>query len=335
MPQHQLFQKIFNSNLNAEGAEELISQVKNDYPFFAVANYFLLKKTEPHSPVYENIASTTALHFASPFHLNQLLSAKEDALYAVPGNFKTADDEPIIEENSASFVQTEYPVKEEAVTDLIHPEETVTDEPAASFVQGEEMIIEQPAAPVVENEISTNEPEENSTEDEFPESEAVENAETHENTIQAVSHELPLAEDQTAVAENINEPVAKDENVKEELLFEPLYTTDYFASQGIKLSEAVLPADKLGKQLKSFTDWLKTMKKTHENRLPEGSEQMDKTVQALAEKSNKEDDILTEAMAEAYQQQGKTLKAIEIYSKLSLLNPAKSAFFAAKIDQLK
>ena len=122
---------------------------------------------------------------------------------------------------------------------------------------------------------------------------------------------------------------------KEELLFEPLHTSDYFASQGIKLSEEVQPSDKLGKQLKSFTDWLKTMKKVHTGNLPEGNAQIDIAVQSLAEKSNKEQEILTESMADVYLQQGKQKKALEIYKKLSLLNPAKSAYFAAKIELLK
>jgi hypothetical protein len=40
-------------------------------------------------------------------------------------------------------------------------------------------------------------------------------------------------------------------------------------------------------------------------------------------------------MAEVYLQQGKPKKAIEIYQKLSLLNPSKSAYFAAKLEILK
>lgn len=122
---------------------------------------------------------------------------------------------------------------------------------------------------------------------------------------------------------------------KEEMLFEPLFATDYFASQGIKLSEEVQPADKLGKQLKSFTDWLKSMKKIHDQKLPPGSEQIDLAVQTLAEKSNLEENIITESMAEAYLQQNKPKKAIEILEKLSLLDPAKNAYFAAKIEQLR
>ncbi len=129
--------------------------------------------------------------------------------------------------------------------------------------------------------------------------------------------------------------VAKDAKPeKEEMLFEPLFASDYFASQGIKLSEEIQTGDKLGKQLKSFTEWLKSMKKVHEKDSNAVTEKMDVAVQTLAEKSNQEADILTESMAEAFLQQGKTGKALMTLEKLSLLNPAKSAYFAAKIEQI-
>jgi len=135
----------------------------------------------------------------------------------------------------------------------------------------------------------------------------------------------------------------------EALSFEPAHLVDYFASQGIKLSDEAAPTDKLGKQLKSFTEWLKTMKKLPGQAAglqgPEGSqpaadtekpaEQTDLTVQALAEKSNQEEEVVTEAMAEVLASQGKRGKAVELYQKLSLMNPSKSAYFAAKIEQLK
>ena len=119
------------------------------------------------------------------------------------------------------------------------------------------------------------------------------------------------------------------------ILFEPLHASDYFASQGIKLSEDAMANDKLGKQLKSFTAWLKTMKKVHPDKLPAVTAVTETAVQTQAEKSNIEEEIVTEPMAEAYIQQNKYVKAIEIYSKLSLINPAKKAYFAAKIDSLK
>ncbi len=125
------------------------------------------------------------------------------------------------------------------------------------------------------------------------------------------------------------------ESTGAEMLFEPLFATDYFASQGIKLSEEVKPDDKLGKQLKSFTDWLKTMKKVHEQKLAAGNDQLDATVQHIAEISNQEAEVITESMAEVYLSQGKPGKARGIYDKLSLLNPEKRAYFAAKSDKIK
>jgi hypothetical protein len=130
---------------------------------------------------------------------------------------------------------------------------------------------------------------------------------------------------------NFNTPPPTDET----LSFEPLHTTDYFASQGIRLSGDIRPNDKLGKQLKSFTEWLKTMKKIHTEQLADTVNQTDISIQKLAERSNAEDEVVTEAMADVLVQQGKASKAAEVYKKLSLLNPSKSAYFAAKIDQLK
>ena len=128
----------------------------------------------------------------------------------------------------------------------------------------------------------------------------------------------------------------KEDPAKTELLFEPFHTVDYFASQGIRFKEEEKPTDKFGQQLKSFTDWLKTMK-----RLPVSEISMavhtpeDQKVEILAEHSIQDREVLTEAMAEVWEKQGDTGKAIEVYSKLSLLDPSKSLYFAAKIDGLK
>ena len=117
--------------------------------------------------------------------------------------------------------------------------------------------------------------------------------------------------------------------------FEPLHTVDYFASQGIRVTDEPVSTDKLGKQLKSFTEWLKSMKKVHAERLEEGNDLSDKKIQTIAEVSNSSEEVVTEAMAEVLSMQGKIEKAIDTYEKLSLINPAKSAYFAAKIVSLK
>ena len=117
--------------------------------------------------------------------------------------------------------------------------------------------------------------------------------------------------------------------------FEPLHTIDYFASQGIKIKEDALTNDKLGQQVKSFTAWLKSMKKLHPGKLPEQNEVIERIIQSSAEESNADAEVLTEAMAEVLIKQNKVEKAVEMYEKLSLINPSKSTYFAAKIDILK
>ncbi len=115
----------------------------------------------------------------------------------------------------------------------------------------------------------------------------------------------------------------------------PHHRIDYFESQGIKLEEDK-PVDKLGTQLKKFTDWLKQMKRINPNAVELKADAAgEQEVQNIAEHSNEPEEIITETMAEVLVKQGKPEQAIEIYEKLSFNNPSKSVYFAAKIEELK
>jgi hypothetical protein len=119
------------------------------------------------------------------------------------------------------------------------------------------------------------------------------------------------------------------------LTFEPFHTVDYFASQGIKLSADVAPTDTFGKQVKSFTDWLKTMKRLPASAVPKSIDAVaEQKVENLADHSVQEAEIVTESMAEVWLKQGNRQKAADVYRKLSLLNPSKRAYFADKIQNL-
>jgi len=133
---------------------------------------------------------------------------------------------------------------------------------------------------------------------------------------------------------NFKKPV--EENAKLDFEMEPYYTIDYFASQGIKADLTQFPQDKLTKQLLKFTDWLKQMKTVSPNPQDLGTDpELEKAIQGIAQTSNEAKEIATETMAEVFVKQGKIDKAVQLYIKLSFLDPEKSSYFAAKIQQLK
>jgi hypothetical protein len=111
---------------------------------------------------------------------------------------------------------------------------------------------------------------------------------------------------------------------------------DYFASQGIKLVIEENPVDPFAKQLKSFTDWLKVMKKLPKQAISEKSDEKEEDrIRHYAAHSIDDREILTESMAEVLAKQGMYENAIALFQKLSLIYPPKSAYFASRIEQIK
>jgi hypothetical protein len=129
-------------------------------------------------------------------------------------------------------------------------------------------------------------------------------------------------------------PETIDKTAEGQLLeFDPYHTVDYFASQGIKFND-IEDKDELGLRVKSFTAWLKTMKKLQPTAL-NASENNTTGVENTEEPFPKAELIVTEAMAEVYLKQGMAEKAIDIYTKLSLQNPSNSHIFANRILDIK
>ncbi len=142
-------------------------------------------------------------------------------------------------------------------------------------------------------------------------------------------------------ATNISQSLAvvsklfKEENTEDalELPIEIYHTVDYFASQGIKLVLEPRADDKFGQQLKTFTNWLKQMKKLPATKMSE--KEHDSVVENIASSSLEDGEVLTESMAEVLMKQGRESQAIEVWQKLSLLYPEKSHYFAALIEKTK
>jgi hypothetical protein len=173
---------------------------------------------------------------------------------------------------------------------------------------------------------------------ELPETEFIDEEETAWENSPIESEEENIAE-QPLISAPIEETVAFSHDqpnieLNAPIPIEPYHTVDYFASQGIKtrLDDA---QDELGRKVKTFTAWLKTMKRLQPaaeiNEIEESDEEIDNGL----DQPIMQEIIATEAMAEVYLKQGLAQKAIEVYAKLSLQNPANSHIFAAKIIQIK
>jgi hypothetical protein len=359
-----IFESIFKRELTDNGRPEFLEELAAAHPYFTPAQFFLLAGTPRHSPAYEELALRTSVLFNNPHWLQFLLLEMEtgpaDAEHAIPESAgwvavenegahqqesprlqpEIKGDNPAGNGSAGTGNEQDIPVEERSVPAAVGGEsavETREDEviPGQNHIDGiiaeRDMETLPPSAPDLSSPTDQAEP-------------AQSDPPSSEDGQQAT--QVPLLNDETAAEEEVvnEEPVEplnfrlnidSPDTKEQEITFEPLHASDYFASQGIKLSGEIKPADKLGKQLKSFTEWLKTMKKVHPDQLPPLTGQADMSIQQLAERSNKEAAVVTEAMADVLLQQGKTDKAREVYRKLSLLNPSKSAYFAAKIDQLK
>jgi hypothetical protein len=273
-----------------------LKQLVNEYPYFAPAKFLLAKKMkEKNAFLYEEYIQRAAIYFQNPAWLEHMLQDR------------SANDHT----EQALISNTEKIESFKTETEAEIPLTTPTDT--------------EPSAPVVpkEAEIERQEVPGNFINDQDPVNDDV--------------TELTEGEEQSEIGMQL--PAFKFEPIdpaKPGLTFEPYHTVDYFASQGIKAREEEKTKDQFSRQLKSFTEWIRVMKKLPASEIAASvSPTEEKKVEKMAEVSIHDREVVTEAMAEVWEKQGNTHKALETYQKLSLLNPAKSAYFAAKIDHLK
>lgn len=294
---------LFAKNSFDEVTEEQLLDYTHAYPYTGIGHFLLAKRKKDKGEPYQAAAAKASLYFNNPLWLHFLLESYPEV--------QEVQEVPVV-----PLVQEVQEVPEEE--SVMHNEKVVVEVGS----------VEKVAEPVIENnEVLAASHENEPVQLQVPTTPS-------EPIISPVSSlETPVT---TATPAPIEASVATS---TEEPLFEPYHTIDYFASQGIKLRLEDLEKDKFGKQLRSFTDWLRTMKKIAPvvPGSPAAEPQQDPSeaeIQKVAAESVEASDVETEAMAEVWVKQGKKARAAAIYRKLSLLNPAKSHYFAAKIDQL-
>lgn len=229
--------------------------------------------------------------------------------------------------------QAAEPIMEIPVEEIISP-------PLENIEAKEILEMESPETKVPEDSSVSTQEEEIITEENFhiqPEPE-IEFSEQEPALVEEPVIDTIQEPEQETVPQSVQEVTEPEEPVVADLgiPFEPLYTIDYFASQGIKIAAEATPKDQLSLKLRSFTEWLRAMKKLHPEKIDKDFNQdQEEQVRVIAESSNASEIVYTEAMAEVYIKQGKRGKAREVFEKLSLLDPGKSAYFAVRIKELK
>ena len=378
---NQVFNSIFKQSLSDKSSKVLIEKTTREYPYFSPAQLFLLHVTNRDTNAYTEQIRKTSLLFNNNYWLNfqiielscppkDLVNTIEVLSEPITGIPKEAISSLEFENDTSTIANSNI----SDVTDTIIADEqlienlTVATEPTTlqNFSSIEATVENTPdifeaavkttenipvsfAEPIIANvEMATIE---------LPQHIKDTQGEDYKNMQPAIDiqdeDKLPVDGEEVTIdeemkqvrlkiAESLSAIAANSNSTSNSISFEPLHTSDYFASVGIKLSDEVKSNDRLGLQMKSFTQWLKTMKKVHADQLKETgiienqlSVQNDETIQQLAEASNKENMVVTEAMAQVLLKQGKIVKAIELYEKLSLLYPSKKAYFANLLINIK
>lgn len=313
---HVLAQQLFGKSSIQECDLQEIKNLAQRYPYFAAAQFLLLEKMkQENSGEYHAQLQKSVLYYHNPLAFEYFISSER---FYTEVSF---DEEDLVKEQEARNKKQDG-IEQMNIPKFRENEEQGTDE--GKGIEHPETSGEQGTEEVKGIEQMNRRTEEQGTE----EGKGIEHPEIlgEQGTEEWKDKEKTLPEPQTSNLKPETEPLA----------FEPFHTVDYFASQGIKLSQEEMPKDKLGKQLKSFTEWLKTMK-----RLPpaEMASKVDapaeQKVEHMAEDSVHTAEVVTEAMAEVWIKQGNSQKALEVYNKLSLLNPSKKPYFAALIENLK
>jgi len=328
-----MMEALFDTRSWQQLEAESLKRMTLEYPYFPISQFMYAKKLKlDHHSAYSVQAAKTALFFNNPYWLNWQLNENAESLAQANAIHHSENGQEVA-------IQHHEPPATEPVEEsheiVVEPEPVSPEQFENGWEKAEEPL-EELQDEVIELNNAFQVGDGSGLTEPTPQPEKEEEAapQIEVEAPEIVNHPEPASEIgvQTETALSL-EPKTNNEPL---IPLEPLYATDYFASQGIKLSEVEESGDKLGKKLKSFTEWLKVMKRNRpmESELS-GNNVQDQKIQRIAETSNQNREVLTETMAEVLLLQGLKEKAIEVYNKLSLLNPQKSAYFAAKIEEIK
>lgn len=343
---NELTRSIVDKSSLHECSVNELQELTRQYPYFGPAQFLLARKLkEENSPLYEQQSQKAILFFQDHLWFDYL-SGTNDVTATMTDvkpdlvSYQPAAAPVIAEEEKQEEKEIEPIVSENLITEKTDTEPELQPIAAATI----EIPVAEPERVIdpISGQDLTEEDEKEEDEKEEVKQEQVREQEESGKQGEEQSEEEPKEEPEEEKAFS-GPPIKFPEfkispvDLSKPLTFEPFHTVDYFASQGIRVKDEEKPKDRFSQQLRSFTEWLKAIKKLPEPEvaIAQAPTTEDQRVTQMAEYSLKDRQVVTEAMADVWEKQENYEKAIDTYQKLSLLNPAKSSYFAAKIEQLK
>jgi len=333
-----------------------IVSLTETYPYFVPARYMEAASQHKHEPFNADMMNTMQLYMGNWIVFHEYMQSAYGGEYTEEATVLSQpaeeEEQSPVHAESSIWSQDEEDEEEEVITE----EEDETPVPLAAIYEEEDVAI-------VEEETHDEE----SYEDE-QEYEAEEYEEEDEESYVA-KEETEIETTVAAEQEYVAAPVKNSD--EEEGLILPIYTEDYFLHQGIQVSNNIPAVDKIPAApaeegpgdpkslmiVMSYTDWLMHFKTNGEKVREEEQDQKalktmwqkEKLAAAMEEENEeipenvfemavnsitREESIASESLADIYAKQGKYDHAIDMYKKLSLRNPQKSAYFARKVEEL-
>lgn len=310
-----------------------INELTQAYPYFVPARYMQAAQEHKENKFAPEMVNRMQLYSGNWVYYNQFL---QDSIGGEEVTF-TTKSEP------AALLEDEAVLEEETIVDKVEAEVATED------VQEEEQIEE-------EAQVNTG----------FIRGKKKETL--VEDKVEDIVEEVPEGPVATAPEQNEEIETEDEEKGNKENLIPPIYTEDYFLHQGLHVSND-LPDDIASNAptedeqdqslmvVMSFSDWLMFYKKKKQEEEEEEQDQRElksmwqkqKLAAAMEEENEeipenvfemavnsiaKEDNLVSESLAEVMVKQGRYDRAIDMYKQLSLHKPQKKAYFARRIEEI-